>query len=368
MTAYRLADTIKGVGEKHSWVEIDDDTGVMLDRRGHRIQAELMPGAVHDATEIPTYLQGLVNKKMMADEVSRPIPYEYTTGRYTAVDPRDSFEAASVKVGIAAWLPEITTRLSKTTFTMEFRGACTFINDVTDAEAHGGPYSPRLQAAKRILKVMQIDREIDVWTMLSTAANWNANNVVTLTSGFEWNTGVNANPIADIENMITDSDDDITDFWMNRAVSFALIDNEAVRDRMFQFYGAAGAPQKLAEIHRADGNERVSFMLAGFDGIRFNIVNAKRHNATTGLRDTILGDDFIGTVEATPEPTSGEDGNTTVTFRYSGVATGGTGYVERTARLEGRGVFGGSMMYISQGDVPLMVGPTLGGLIKNVLA
>ena len=86
------------------------------------------------------------------------------------------------------------------------------------------------------------------------------------------------------------------------------------------------------------------------------------------LRDTILGDDFIGTVEATPEPTSGEDGNTTVTFRYSGVATGGTGYVERTARLEGRGVFGGSMMYISQGDVPLMVGPTLGGLIKNVLA
>ena len=41
---------------------------------------------------------------------------------------------------------------------------------------------------------------------------------------------------------------------------------------------------------------------------------------------------------------------------------------ERTARLEGRGVFGGSMMYISQGDVPLMVGPTLGGLIKNVLA
>ena len=85
---------------------------------------------------------------------------------------------------------------------------------------------------------------------------------------------------------------------------------------------AAIRPAKLAEIHRADGNERVSFMIAGFDGIRFNIVNAKRHNATTGLRDTILGDDFIGTVEATPEPTSGEDGNLSATVAGKEVLSG----------------------------------------------
>ncbi len=364
MTLYRLAEAIEGVGAKFAHVEINDDN-VMLDRHGRKIAAELLPGSVHESTEIPTYLQGLANKKMLADVVSRPVPFDKTIGQYRAVDARDAFEAASVKVGITAWLPELTTRSALSSFTMQFRGACIFVNDVTQAEAAGSSaYNPRMQAAKRILKVMEIDREIDVWTLLSTAANWNANNVQTLTSGFEWNTGVNANPLSDLEDMITASDDDITDIWMNRTVAFALINNEAIRDRMFQFYGAAGAPAKLGEIHQSAGD--VTFSMAGFDGIKFHTVTAKRHNATTSLRDYILGDDVIGTVESTPMPTSGEDGNTTVSFRYSGV--GGTGFVQRSARLEGRGVFGGEMMYISQGDVPLIVGPTQGGLIKNVLA
>lgn len=364
MTLYRLAEAIEGVGAKFAHVEINDDN-VMLDRHGRKIAAELTPGSVHESTEIPTYLQGITNKKMLADAVSRPVPFDKTVGQYRAVDPRDAFEAASVKVGITAWLPELTTRSALTPFTMTFRGACIFVNDVTQAEASGSSaYNPRMQAAKRILKVMEIDREIDVWTLLSTAANWNANNVQTLTSGFEWNTGVNANPISDLEDMITASDDDITDFWMNRTVAFALINNEAVRDRMMQFYGAAGAPTKLGEIVNSNGD--VTFEMAGFQGIRFHTVTAKKHNSSTSLRDYILGDDVIGTVEATPMPTSGEDGNTTVSFRYSGA--GGTGFIQRSARLEGRGVFGGEMMYISQGDVPLIVGPTQGGLIKNVLA
>lgn len=366
ITTYRLADKVEGLGEQYSQIQIDDN-GVMLDRHGRKIAAELAPGSVHSATEIPTYLQGLANKSMRADEASKPVPFDKTVGQYRSVDPRDAFEAATVKVGILAWLPEISTRSSLTTFTMQFRGACGFVGDVTQAEATGtSAYNPRMQTAKRLLKVMQIDREIDVWTLLSTAANWNANNVSTLTAGYEWNTGVNADPIADITNMVTDSDDEITDFWMNQTVAFALLKNEAVRDQMRQFYGDGAVPAALASVSAVNAKGRTAdFQIPGFAAV-FHVVGAKRHNATTGLRDTILGDDFIGTVENTPEPSSGEDGNTSISFRYSGV--GGTGFVERTARIEGRGVFGGEMMYISQGDVPLMVGPTLGGLIKNVLA
>lgn len=366
MTSFRLVDDVPGVGKKFEVIDIDED-GVMLDRHGRKIAAELSPGDVHEATEIPTYLQGLSNKAMRADEASIPIPTDKTTGRYRAVDPRDAYEAADVKVAITAWLPEISPRSSLTTYTLGFRGACTFVNDVVQAEASGtSAFNPRMQAAKRIRKVLEIDREIDVWTLLSTAGNWNANNVVTLTSGYEWNGGVNANPIADIENMLLDSDEEITDFWMNMQTAFALIDNEAVKDRMVQFYGQNGVGNTLDSISQANRNNvRADFRIPGFGAV-FHVVNAKRYNATTGGKDTILGDDFIGTVEGTPEPTSGEDGNTTITFRYSGV--GGTGYVERTERLERRGVFGGEMMLISQGDVPLMVGPTLGGLIKNTLA
>lgn len=365
MGKYRLVGDLAGVGKDGDMIEIGDD-GVMLDRSGRKIAAELQPGDVHEATEIPTFLQGYSNKRMRADEASRPIPFDKTVGEYRTVDPRDAYEAAAVKVGISAWLPELTTRSDKTPFQLGFRGACIFVNDVTQKEAEGtSALNPRMQSSKRLVKVLEIDREIDVWTLLTTTANWNANNVRNITAGLEWNTP-SGDPVADLDALNDASDEEITDYWLTRKSASALVNNEVIRDRMVQYYGYNGVGRTLDMIAQSNkDNVAADFTIPGYSGV-FHIVSAKQHDATANARVSILGDDVVATVESTASPTSGEDGNTSITFRYSGM--GGTGWVVRSERLERRGVFGGEMLLISQGDVPLLTMPTLGGVIKNTLA
>lgn len=344
------------------------EDGTLFDRTtGRRIMAEQLPSDVHIATEIPTYLAGYQNSEFRADEVSRPVTRTKLTGYYRTKDPRDAYQPVNVKMAITAWVKEIVPRSSTTLYTMQHRGIGTFVNDMTEMEAEGGSWDPSMEAAANCYDVMLLDREIDVWAMLKNAANWASANYVTLLAGFQWNGGVNADPLGDIQNMIVNSTSGITDIYLTQLAAFALLRSPIVAAQTRFMLGDAGLQATIQSIQNANQpGAKVDFQLPGYPP--FHVSDAKVWNDTTGSvgpDDTILGADVIGVVNLPGDPTNGRRAPTSQTFRLPGA--GDTGIVTRQFRVEGRGPRGGLFMVVSQAEVPLMIAPTVGGVIHNVI-
>jgi hypothetical protein len=247
---------------------------------------------------------------------------------------------------------------------MKFRGVCSFVNNITQDEATDTAWDPRMRAAARAANVMLLDREIDVWTMLRTAANWAALNAVTLGAGYNWNGGVNADPVYDIENMVSNSVDGITDIYLSQAAAFQFIKAAAVSAQTRFMVGdreLSGTVQTIMNASRP--GQVVDFVIPGFPP--FHIVNSKTYNETTAIPDSILGADVVGIVNTGSDPTDGAEAPTSRSFRKGGA--GGTGWLSREWIENRRGPEGGSFIALSQAEVPLMIAPNNGGLIKGVI-
>lgn len=348
-------------------ISVSED-GSLFDRTsGRRIMAEQLPSDVHVASEIPTYLAGYQNSEFRADEASKPTTKTKITDYYRTKDPRDAYQPVNVKLAITAWVKEIVPRSSLTLYTMEHRGIGCFVNDMTETEAEGSSWDPRMEAAARCYDVMLLDREIDVWAMLRNAANWASANYVTLLAGFQWNGGVNSDPLGDIQNMIASSTSGITDIFLSQLAAFALLRHPSVAAQTRFMVGDQALAATIQNVQNANQpGARVDFQLPGYPP--FHVADAKVWNETTqsvGPDDVIIGGDVIGVVNLPGEPTGGRRAPTSQTFRLPGA--GGTGIVTRQWRIEGRGPRGGLFMAVTQTEVPLMIAPTVGGVIHNAI-
>lgn len=343
--SFRLAETVEGIGTK-----------------GQLVQLALTPSDVHDPTELPTYLAGYKPFPFRADEMSPVILTDNDEDKYRQFDEDDAFRQVDVKGSIQGAIPEVDPKTSLTPYKVVDRFVGSFISDITEQNATATLYRPRQAAMKRCQRAIQLDREIDVLTLLTTAGSWDTNNRVTLAAGEEWNGGANGDPIAAIQARIVASAQPVTDIWMNQEVGFEFLKHPNVRDHMRQMLGDTAVQGAIGQVAEA-GDMMVDFRIPGFP--TFHIVASKVKSESTGNIGYVLGDDVLLTTRPPGVPTDGEEIATSYTFRRRGNA--GVGYETREFRVDGRGPKGGTMVVVSMADVAVMTGANVGGLIKDVI-
>jgi len=345
---------------------VDEDSAKMLGGRvGHPITLSLTPADVSDPAEMSTYLAGYRPFPFRADEVSSPILVDKDEDKYRDFSLDDAFRQVDVKGSREGAIPEVETKSSLTNYKVVDRFLGSFINDITEqnANADGAPYRPRQRAMRRVGWALQLDREIDTWTLLDTAGSWDANNTVTLGATFNWNGGSAADPIADLHSRVEESAQMVTAVWFNQQVANAFLRNPSVRDHMRQMIGDSSADTALGRVQDA-ASAQVDFRIPGLPP--FHVAAAKVKNETTGNLDYVLGDSVIlCTTPPAGIPLDGEEIATTYTFRRRGVA--GVGFETREFRIENRGPKGGTMVVASMADIAVITGNNVGGRIADVV-
>lgn len=328
---------------------------------GKLIQLSLQPTDVHLPEELPTYLAGYRPFPFRADEASPVIPVDKDEDYHRDFSSNNAFRRVDVKASIEGNIPEVDPLTSTTKFKVVDRLLGAFVPQVTEENA-SGLYKPRQAAMKRVANAVALDREIDVWTLLSTSGSWAAGNVVTLGATFQWNEGGSANPLKDVQDRIIASAQPVTDIWVNQEVGFAFLRNAAVRDQMRQYLGDGAPANALATVAQA-GTQNVDFAIPGLPP--FHVAAAKVLNETSGLLEFVLTDACILVTRPPGIPTDAETVATTYTFRRRGGA--GVGFETREFRIEGRGAKGGTMVVVNQADIAQMTGNNCGGLILNCI-
>jgi hypothetical protein len=330
-----------------------------LGRKGQMVALSLSPDDVHTAEEMSSYLAGYHPLGFRADEASKPILVDHDTDQYRTFSSNDAFRQVNVKASREQPPPEVDPVSSLATYNVVDRFLGSFVNDITDQNATK-LFRPMQQAMKRVKWALQLDREVDVWTLLSTLANWATANRTTLAAGFQWNGGASADPILDVQTRIEASIQPVTGIYFNQRVAFAFLRHPSVRDHMRQMLGdnaAEGAVRGVADA----GSRNVDFVIPGLPP--FHVVAGKVLNETTSAHDYILPDDVVLCSAPPGIPTDGEEIATSYTFRRRGDQ--GVGFDTRQFRVENRGPKGGTMVVTSMADIAVMTANNVGGLIKD---
>lgn len=331
-----------------------------LGRAGARVTLALTPTDTFEPSELPNFLAGHRAPGFRADEASPPILVDKDEGKFRIFDKENVFRLVDVERSLNAAVPEVDPKSAVSSYKVKDRFLGSFINDVVDQQS---VFNVRQAAMKRIQHAIQLAREVDVWTLLTTSGSWDSSVVTDLGAGYQWNGGASSNPLYDLQKMCEDSSQTITGFFMNQAVANLLLRHSSVRDHMRQMLGDASVADAIGRVNYASA-QMVDFVIPGLPPI--HVANAKyMSNESTGALSTIIADAVIGLVQPPGVPTDGEDIATTYTFRRRGGQ--GVGYETREYRVEGRGPKGGTMVVVSMADVPKMTGTTCGGLLLDVI-
>lgn len=329
-----------------------------LGREGQVVTLSLTPADVHDPTELPTYLAGYKPQGFAADAASKVVLVDHDAGKFRTESADDVFRRVAVKGSIEGAVPEIDPKTSLANYKVVDRFIGSFINDITEQNA-----SPNIKlrqlAMRNCQRKIMLDREIDVWTMLTTSANWDSGNVATLGAGLGWNNS-GADPIRDLMNRLEASAQEVTDIWMNDQIGNFFLLHTKVRDYIKHTVGDAGTPNASA-AEGLEGGIR-TFKLIGLPPI--HIVPGRVKNESTGAHDRILSDAVVLTTSLPGIPTDASELATTWTLRRRGGA--GVGYETREYRVDNRGPKGGTMVVVSMADIALMTANNVGGLILDV--
>lgn len=335
-----------------------------IGRQGQRVNLALTPADVHSPEELSTYMAGYHVPGFRADEASKIIPVDQDEDKYRTMSTEDAFKRVVVKGSMQGAIPEIDPKSSLDSYKVVEKFVGSFIPAQVESNANG-IYKPRAAASRRCMRALQLDREYDVWDMLSTSGNWDSGVVLALGATEKWNGGASANPMANIDSMLEATLDTITDLWMNYKVANTFLRDAGVRDTMRFLLGDGAVNQSMVDLMNAtQRGAAYDLVIPGKPTI--HIVSAKAMNSS-GVPSYILSSSYvIGTVSPPGVPTDGEEVATTYTFRRKGPS--GVGYNTREFRVEGRGPLGGTMLVASVADVPKMTSTLVGGLITGVIA
>lgn len=330
-----------------------------IGRAGQLVTLSLTPDDVHEEEELSTYLAGYSPTGFRADEASKIILVDHDKDKFRNFNSDDAFRRVDVKGSIEGAIPEVDPIPEINSYQVVDRFIGAFVNEITETNATK-LFRPRQQAMKRVRWAVQLDREIDTWDLLQTAANWAAANTVTLGAGFEWNGGASGDPILDLQTRIEASAQLVTDIWMNQKVANSMLRHPLVRDHMRQMLGDNAVNSAIGNVANAQARS-VDFQIPGLPPV--HVVAGKVKNETTSALDFILSDHVVLTTSPPGVPTDGMEIATSYTFRRRGMA--GTGFETREFRIENRGPKGGTMIVASMADIAVMTGNNVGGLIRD---
>ena len=333
-----------------------------IGKAGERVTLALQPSDVHDPSEIPTYLAGYKPFGYRADEASAPILVDKDEDKYRTFDSDDAFKVVNVKTSSQAAVPEVDPKSSLTNYKVVDRFVGAFIPTVTELNSSNPNYEPRMAAARRCRRAIDLDREVDVFALLGTLTNWDASVRTAITGGNEWDDQTNGDPILDIQTAIEKSWQPVTEIWMNQVVAHLFLRHTKVREHMKQMMGENAVAGAAANVAGA-GNANVDFRITGLPVIR--VVASKYKNESTGALAPVLSSDVVVlTTVPVGVPNSGEEIASTHTFRRRGPS--GVGFEAREYFVPGRGPLGGTMVVVSMADIAVMTGSKAGGIITNI--
>jgi hypothetical protein len=317
-----------------------------LGQAGQRVTLQLQPQDVHDPTELPTYLAGYREFMYRADMMSTPILVDNDQDKYRTFDSDDAFRRVDVKGSISGAVPEVDPKSALRQYKVIDRYVGSFVPRVTEL-ATGNNYRPRMAAARRARRAIELDRELDVAELICSPA--------------------------DIQLAIEKSAQIVTSIWLNQRVAFALLRSPSVRDQMRQMLGDGPANAQVQNIQNAGMNGVTGdFTIPGLPPFRVSASKVKAVGSSAldyifrnpDLTAALEYDVAVLMHEPPGVPTDGEDISSTYTFRRRGPS--GTGFEAREFFVDGRGSLGGTMIVVSQADQAVMTGNNVGGIITDV--
>ena len=330
-----------------------------LGRMGQVVTLALTPSDVHSPEEIDTYLAGYRPFSYRADEASKPVLVDKDEDLYRNHAANNAFRRVKVKSSLQKAVPEVDPESSLDKYRVIDRIAGSFIPDVTEANA--GHYRPRQVAAERCKTALYLDREMDVWDMVTEQTKWHPNNFVALGPTTRWNGGPQSNPIGDLKIRIVRSAQRVTDVWFNQLVALDFLEHALVREHARAMLGDRGMDSIAGKVGEAE-TDIVDFRIPGLPPM--HVCCSKVLNETTGELDFCLGNHVVLLTVPPGVPVDGEAIATTHTFRRRG--TSGVGFESREFRVEDRGN-GGTMVVANMADIAIMTGNNCGGLIRDAV-
>jgi hypothetical protein len=311
--------------------------------------------------EIDTYLPGYKPfGGWRADEVAQAILVDKDQGKYRKYDLANVFRLLKVETSYQAKVGEVDPSTSLATYATIQRALGSFIPD--DTRAQQG-YDVEKAAARRIQDALVLERENRVWELLDTSGSWNALQRTTITSDYFWDTGAQADPIADLQRRMRASHQPVTGTYLGLRCAHALLGHPKTRDYCRFMLGDAQLSAAIQQAAGATSDTALDFSLPGLPP--FHIVGAKKLNETTGDLDELLSRDVVMVSNPPGDPQDFDRIQTIKTFRVRGPS--GTGFTTRMYRVEDRGLNGGDMLVSGHNEVIAMVADNAGGLIINAI-
>jgi hypothetical protein len=332
-----------------------------IGKAGQRVNLELTPQDVHDPTEIPTYLAGYRPFGFRADEMSPIVLVDNDEDKYRTFSADDTFMPVDVKGATTGPIPEVDPKTTLATYKVVDRFVGSFISRITESQ-RGNAYAPnaRMAAARRCRRAIDLDREIDVMTLLGTSANWAA--AVRTAATNAWTDTTNGTPIADTQAAIEKSNQPVTGVWMNQKVAHTFLRHPEVKDQMRQMMGDQAATNVASQIAMLAAEGRAAdFVIPGFPP--FHVVASKYNNGSAITY--VLGDVVVLVTRPPGVPQDGEEIASSYTFRRRGPS--GVGFTSREFVVEGRGPEGGVMVVVACADIAVFTSNVAGGIITGVI-
>lgn len=330
---------------------------------GDTVQLSLAPSDVHIAEEIDNYLAGYSPLGYRADEACPVVLVDKETDQFRTFGEANAFQRVETRTSRQGAVQEIDPSTQLDTYLVEERALGAFIPRATQSQA---TFDVKAASGRRIMWALGLDREIRIFGsglggLLVTAANWNANNVVTVGAGAaKWTALDTADPIGDLQNLMRKSAQVVTNIWMPEEVSHNFMRCVSVREHMRQMLG--DGPATPAQKQTAGTHQNLDYQIPGLPPIK--VAPNKVLNETTGLLDPIFANQVVLTGDP-GTPTDGMSIQTCVTWRERKAS--GNGILTREFEVDARGLEGGEMMVSGHAEDEKMIANNVGGLLEAVL-
>jgi len=285
------------------------------------------------------------NDAFVADDVC---PVELVTERsaqYQIWGRDDDLESPDPEIGPEGSAKEVNPTLSDDNFSVRdfaLKGAVK-----RDTELANPTLGLRARVTGNVKNRLALWRETLVAGVFLNTANYSGDNLIALSSGFEWNGGSSADPVADmLEATEAVQGVDITDMVMSDLVWHAVVQNDDLKAILASQIDNAGILREG--------------VFSGYFGVqRLRVSKANKKTAAGRARIWGTGSIWMGYVDRSP-------GQLTFarTFRLS---QGAGGYVTKIIPKEDAGINGVEYVRVAHSDDPCkIVAPTYGVLITGV--
>lgn len=316
---------------------------------GRRYELTLTPSDVHTSSDLTEFLAGYKPFGFRADDVSpvvfvdKPIFYHRIFGSDDAflhVETRGSLTSPPKLID-----PSSTATQAKT----EVYNVGSMVPVQTEDAADN--YSPKQQAGKRCMNAILLDREVIVMALIGLNTSWASAVRYTLGGTENWDGGVDADPLAEVQAAVRGSMQQATQIIMNQKVNDYFLASDTIKDHMRQMLGDKGL----------NFNSMTDYQIPGLPPVK--VVTSQYRSASGGALSYTLGNHCV--VMSTPPgiPTDGEEVAASYTFRERG--DDGNGINVREWFVEGAGVKGAYMINVTMAEKSVITGNACGGHIAS---